>query len=99
MTKKNGLASQKVLAAGMKHLLIVALLALWSFAAAAQTPVPETRSNVLSSHDQIKADRAREKTDEAKDKNGPRPWDRDVNGKRPWEEVPQSSPVGGLPKP
>lgn len=82
----------------MKHPVIAALLTLWSFAAVAQTaPVGEPKA--LSSRDQIKANRAKENADEAKDKNGPRPWDRDVNGKRPWDDAPQNGRVGGLPPP
>ena len=42
--------------------------------------------------DQIKAVRAKDKEDEAKDKNEPRLWDRDTNGKRPWEETPRERP-------
>jgi len=81
-----------VVPAGMKHALIVALLTLWSFEAAAQTRISAAEPNAPSVRDQIKAVRAKDKEDEAKDKNEPRLWDRDTNGKRPWEETPRERP-------
>jgi len=70
----------------MKSFIIAASL-LACTSASAETTSPGPVEDKLSIHDQIKVERAKQKGDEAKDKDGPRPWDRDVNGKRPWERT------------
>jgi hypothetical protein len=63
----------------MKIILIVALLAI-SSSAAAQIPASPADTSI---RDQIKAARAKDKIDEAAGSKE-RWWDRDANGKRPW---------------
>jgi hypothetical protein len=84
-----------VLLATMKTIIIAASL-LACTSATAQPAKLEPAEEKLSIHDQIKADRAKQRGDEAKGKDSPRPWDRDVNGKRPWEK---SLPPEGTSKP
>jgi len=64
----------------MGRYLIIALLI--TFPAAAQSNRPADAP--LTSHEQIKADRAKA-ADVEKSAPTTRPWDRDANGKRPWE--------------
>lgn len=76
--------------------MIIAISLLVTPPATAQTDNAPTRNPEQSVHDQIKADRAKEKKDEANDPSK-RPWDRDVSGKRPWDTP--AMPTSGFPKP
>jgi hypothetical protein len=68
----------------MKQHLIVALLTLWPYAAVAQSGLPETKPDAPSLHDQIRAERAKDREAERADTKA-RPWDRNSDGKRPWD--------------
>jgi hypothetical protein len=70
-----------VVLVAMKTLLLIVALWLPVVGHAAETTSP---NSTLSSHDQIKADRAKY---DANEKKAPseRPWDRGTDGKRPWE--------------
>lgn len=69
----------------MRALFMVLLFACWPAVAQNVVPTAPPNKEELSTRDQIKAIRAKEKADEA---TGPkeRAWDRDARGKRPWDE-------------
>jgi hypothetical protein len=52
-------------------------------------PVPNEPPSI---HEQIKADRAKAKTDEENDSKA-RFWDRDADGRRPWDLPKQTPPT------
>ena len=72
---------------------IALLLTLFAIAPSAEgPPLAEPVPNEIPSiHEQIKADRAKAKTDEENDPKA-RFWDRDADGKRPWDR-PKDSPL------
>ena len=76
--------------ASVKIALLLTLLAISPSAegAAIAEPVP---NELPSIHEQIKADRARAKTNEENDSKA-RFWDRDADGKRPWDR-PKETPL------
>ncbi|KJC50913.1 hypothetical protein UB31_11725 [Bradyrhizobium sp. LTSP849] len=68
----------------MKTYLAIIAVMLLAPASAAQFAGPAPAAPELSSHDQIKAARAKE-AEETKSGPTARAWDRDGDGKRPWD--------------
>jgi hypothetical protein len=80
----------------MKIFLLVAyMIACWSTASAETSASASPKEN-SPVHDQVKAARAKEKADDAREPKE-RWWDRDSDGKRPWDKP--TRPSEGLPKP
>lgn len=68
-------------------LLTMVAVSLSAEGPSAAEPVPNEPPSL---HEQIKADRAKAKTEEENDSKA-RFWDRDADGRRPWE-VPKQTP-------
>lgn len=73
---------------------IALLLIVFAAASSAEAPpkAEPVPNQIPSIREQIKADRARAKTDEENDSKV-RSWDRDADGKRPWDRAKETPPT------